>query len=383
MSAQNGQREIMNSRTKLFGALAAVLGVVLLYGGWLAVRAHRNLVTLNVRNMDVRQVVKKIQWQTWEIVQLHKDVQGKVTLRVHDMPLEQVLRMVGEQTFANSSVIYPLYSSGKSLAALKKALRGEIDPAVNGWTNLQNRAAFRGGPGGPGGMFGGGMAAAPTAGQPRRVSLQIQDKDAVFAALAFGRYAQTRVVPEDGTTTSINLTLNQATVPDAVAQLAKKAHRSWTKLYTIRAEFGPGGPGGPNFAGGPGGPGGLPFVVAREPDGPNRRDRGGPEMTDEQRDEMRKQRAALEEELRQALPAEERQKLEQAQAEREKQMQEMRDMTPEQRAQRFSQMGGPMGGPRMDKMMRDRVLTSTPEQRARMMGPGGPGRGPGGRGPGG
>ena len=148
MSAQNGQREIMNSRTKLFGALAAVLGVVLLYGGWLAVRAQRNLVTLNVRNMDVRQVVKKIQWQTWEIVQLHKDVQGKVTLRVHDMPLEQVLRMVGEQTLANSSVIYPLYSSGKSLAALKKALRGEIDPAVNGWTNLQNRAAFRGGPGG-------------------------------------------------------------------------------------------------------------------------------------------------------------------------------------------------------------------------------------------
>ena len=32
------------------------LGAVLLWAGWLACRVHSNLVTLNVRNMDVRQV---------------------------------------------------------------------------------------------------------------------------------------------------------------------------------------------------------------------------------------------------------------------------------------------------------------------------------------
>src|SRR5437773_790899 len=114
----------MKSRNKLqvIGALA--VGAVLVYGGWLAIRAHRNLVTLNVRNMDVREVVKKIEWQTWESIFVHKDVQGKVTLNVRKMPLEQVLRIVGDQTSSRSSTLYPLYSSGSSLRALKQSLRG-------------------------------------------------------------------------------------------------------------------------------------------------------------------------------------------------------------------------------------------------------------------
>ena len=67
--------------------LAAAIG----YASWFAWRAHRNLVTLDVRNMEVRQVVKKISWQTWEEIFVHKDVRGKVTLKVRKMPLEQVL----------------------------------------------------------------------------------------------------------------------------------------------------------------------------------------------------------------------------------------------------------------------------------------------------
>jgi hypothetical protein len=57
--------------------LAAAIG----YASWFAWRAHRNLVTLDVRNMEVRQVVKKISWQTWEDIFVHKDVQGNVTLK--------------------------------------------------------------------------------------------------------------------------------------------------------------------------------------------------------------------------------------------------------------------------------------------------------------
>src|SRR5205085_12165951 len=70
------------------------------YGSWFAWRAHRNLVTLDVRDMEVREVVQKISWQTREDIFVHKDVQGKVTLKVRNMPLEQVLRLVGEQTFS-------------------------------------------------------------------------------------------------------------------------------------------------------------------------------------------------------------------------------------------------------------------------------------------
>src|SRR3954452_25431150 len=95
-----------------------VVGIPLAYAIWAAVRAHSNLVTLNVRNMEVRQVVKKIEWQTWERIFVDKNVQGKVTLNVRKVPLDEVLRIVSDQTFSRWSVIYPLYSSGNSLAWL-------------------------------------------------------------------------------------------------------------------------------------------------------------------------------------------------------------------------------------------------------------------------
>src|SRR5512136_2798622 len=112
----------MKPRNKILGLFVLLAATGLLYGAWAAVRAHRNLVTLNVRNMDVRQVVTKIEWQTWENILVHKNVQGKVTLNVRKVPLEEVLKIIGDQTASRWSAIYPLYSSGKSLTALKRAL---------------------------------------------------------------------------------------------------------------------------------------------------------------------------------------------------------------------------------------------------------------------
>jgi len=329
----------------LFAAGALALGVAL-YVSWAAWWAHRNLVTLDVRNMEVRLVVKKIAAQTWEDIFVHKDVQGKVTLKVKNMPLEQVLRLVGDQTFARSSLIFPLYSTHDSLLALRKSLRGEVDPATHGWTNLQSRALMGGGFGGM--MMGRGMPGQMTAQTPNQlVSLNLFSKDVDFAALAFNRYAQARVVPEDGTSATVSLIVKQATVPKAVSQLAKAANRKWAKVYALQ--------------GGPGGPGGFQVVGGRDANGP-RAGFGGPDMTDEQREIARKQRETLEAELRAALPADERLKLEQAQAERDRQMQELASMTDEQRRDRMMQMSGGA----IDKMARDRIMNSTPEQRAQM-----------------
>ena len=69
--------------------------------------------------------------------------------------------------------------------------------------------------------------------------------------------------------------------------------------------------------------------------------------------------------------------MEQAQQEREQQMQAMANMTPEERMQQFAQRGG---GAQMDRMNRDRLLNSTPEQRAARRPPNGPGGGPAGPG---
>ncbi len=351
-----------------------LLGVTLaIVAGWLVLQLFNGLVTLNVRNMEVREVVKKIEWQTWQTILVHSNVQGKVTFNVRRMPLEEVLKIISIQTSSSWSAIYPLYSKKRSLALLERGLRGEIEPTLHGWTNLQNRFF----PGGPGMMFGGpGMLGGP-GGQaeppPQRISLQIQNKDLPFTTLAFNRFAQLRIVPEDGTGGLINLILKEAKPSKAVAKLASQVHRSWTKLYTLRGGFG--GPGGPR------GPGAGNFVAGPRPGSPEQagaqlrmeRDTNAPPrmappafaaMTPEQLEEMRKQREALEAELLKTLPDAERQRLEKAQQERMKEMQEMQNMTPEERRARFAQRGGPGGA--FDRMNQERIKYSTTQQRVEM-----------------
>lgn len=340
------------------------------YCAWLAYLAYFDLVTLDVRNADVREVVKKIEHQTWESISVDRGIQGKVTLKVRRAPLNEVLGMIAAQTGSRPSSLYPLYSSRASLNTLLEALRGEVDPATHGWTNLQSRGFGGPGFGGPG--FGGPMMmmGAPMQNPPTaapRLSLNIVGKDLTFATLAFNRFAQVRVVPEDGTTATVTLSLEKATPRSAVAKLAKAAQRKWTKLYALQPMFDPRGPGG---FGGPDGPPSL-----------SRDDRPrfpGGEMSEEKRDELRAQREKLEADLKQSLPADERARLEQAQQEREKQMQEFASMTPEERREQMMKMR-----PNMEQMNRNRILNSTPEQRAEMnrrmgqmgnRGPGGPPR---------
>jgi hypothetical protein len=188
------------------------------------------------------------------------------------------------------------------------------------------------------------------------VSLNISGKDLSFAILALNRFAQARVVPEDGTSALIQMTVKQATVGEAVGKLAKAAHRQWTRVYALQPMFGPGGPGGPR---GPEGPGGGPRQFAFRSESPRDFAPGG-EMNADKRDELRQQREVLEEELKQVLPTEERRKLEREQQAREQQMQEFASMTPEQRRERM------MNPAEMARMQRERLLNSTPEQRAQM-----------------
>lgn len=357
-SESHSSRSGSKRRSQLLWAL--LLLAVLGYGARFAWRAHRNLVTLDVRDMDVRKVVKKMEWQTWEDIYVHKEVQGKITLKVINAPLEEVLRIVSSQSQSRSALFYALYSDGRSLGRLEQSLRGEVDPATHGWTNLVTRGpgGFGGGPGGfgGGGMFGFGApgATGQSVAGDGLVSLNLQGQTVDFAVQAFNRFAQTRVVAEDGVNTTVHLTLEKVPAADAVAKLAKAAKRRWVAVYALQAGFGF-GRGGER---GPGGPGG-------ERDGTNRpsfRGFGGSDLTDAQREEMRAQREAQELALRNALPAEERQKYEQAQQEREAAMRDMQNATPEQMRDRFSAQNSAA----MNQMMRDRVMNSTPEQRAQM-----------------
>ncbi len=183
---------------------ASLLAVILLgWGGYRAYRAHQNLVTLDVRDADVRDVVRKCQWQTWETIVVHKDVKGKVTLNVRGVPLEEVLGIIGEQTSSRSMAVYPIYSKNNSIVNLRKLARGDIYRDTAGWTNFSLLGAGgggRGGPGGRGGGFGGpfGGFGDTVRSQNSLVNLNISAKDVGFAALALARYSNAQVVPEDG-----------------------------------------------------------------------------------------------------------------------------------------------------------------------------------------
>lgn len=340
----------MNTRKQIITITLLLVLAAATYVSWAAVRAHRNLVTLDVRNMDVRKVVGKIEWQTWEDIYVDKPVTGKVTLRVRGVPLDEVLRAIGDQTSSRSLVLYPLYSSRDSFKKLEASLRGEVDPATHGWKSL---AAASGRGAGP--MFanfgpGGGPFGAMPENSGQLVSLSIHGKDIPFAVSAFGRFAQARVVPEDGVAEVVSLTVNKAPVEKAVEKLAEKAKRDWAKVYVLRGGFG-----------GPGGSGRMQLAF-RDGDRPERGSRV--ELTEEQRAQMREQRDAREQELKEALPVAERQKIEEAEAQRQEQMQAMAGMTPEQRREQMAQMMG--ANRQMDRNMRQRLLNSTPEQRAQM-----------------
>ncbi|MBM3837251.1 MAG: hypothetical protein FJ398_04680 [Verrucomicrobia bacterium] len=205
---------------------AGLLAGVLLWGGYCAYRAHTNLVTLRVRNMDVRWVISKLEWQTWERIVVNKNVHGSVTLNVRNVPLEEVLNIIGLQTSARWTALYPIYSTRRSARTFEKVVQGDLSPAGTGWLNLQKTPLWQ-----LGGMTG---FANLLRAENKLVSAQIQDKDLDFAVLALSRFSRAQVVAEDGTKGTINLKLEQVPFRMAVARVAKQVRRKWDEFYTIQ-----------------------------------------------------------------------------------------------------------------------------------------------------
>ncbi len=313
------------------------LGVValgLVVFAYLAIRASRDLVTLDVRDMDVREVVKKIEWQTWEDIYVQKDVRGKVTLKVDAVPLTTVLGILGEQTSSRWTAVYPLYSSRDSLNLLKNALAGD-ETAAKSWTNLNHRSFSAGG------MF--GMTARD---QNELVTLNFLNKELEVAAMAVSRFGQARVVPENGASQTVSLLISNAPMSEAVELLAQKADKHWTKLYELQGWRGDRGrrEGPPDRA---------------EGASTNSNERGfgfdrnrSPEEEEARRKRMEAQLATMSEEERKQME------------ERRKMFEEMRNMSPEDRRKKFGEMAQkPEFQQRMQERMMNGIKNLTPEQR--------------------
>ncbi len=199
----------------------------LVWFGYLAYRAHLNLVTLDVRQMDVRQVASKIEWQTWERVLVNKQVKGAVTLKVKNAPLDEVLNIIGLQTGSRWTALYPIYGTRKSVGAFKRVVLGELEPQGSGWTNYLKTPLWQ--RGGSGGMFGNTARAGNSL-----VSAQFLNKDLTFATFALSRFTQAHVVSEDSAKGTINLKLEEVPFRKAVSKVAKQVRRGWDRFYALQ-----------------------------------------------------------------------------------------------------------------------------------------------------
>src|SRR5215831_13970680 len=99
----------MKTKYLLFG-LAALLAVGGLWAGRTAWCVRHQLVSLEVRNMPLSEVLRKIERQTWKNIRAQQVLDARITLHVRDKPLPYVLDRIAEQAGAHWSTIYAVYA---------------------------------------------------------------------------------------------------------------------------------------------------------------------------------------------------------------------------------------------------------------------------------
>ena len=120
--------------------LLLTIGALVMAGGiWFgraAWRAHKQIITLHVRNAPLAEVLRKVESQTWKKIRAEKNLDARITLNVTDKPLSDVLDLIGEQAGARWSTLHAVYNSARARRSLDSALRGDgkLEPA--GWTKI-------------------------------------------------------------------------------------------------------------------------------------------------------------------------------------------------------------------------------------------------------
>lgn len=123
----------MKARYVLLWIGALVAGV---WYGRAAWRAHRELVTLHVRNVPLRDVLRKIERQTWSKIRAEQDLDTRITLTVTDKPLSYVLDRLCEQAGGRWVTVHAVYGSARALEKLESAMRGDGKIEAAGWTRI-------------------------------------------------------------------------------------------------------------------------------------------------------------------------------------------------------------------------------------------------------
>jgi hypothetical protein len=142
----------MNKKLLLFGATVLVVGAAA-WAGRAIYRAKKNIVTLDVYNAPLADVIKQMERQTHETILAGKGLDAKVTLAVKNVPLDEALDHLSRSASANWSKWHAVHGSERALAQLETALRDRAKIEDAGWTNIaphdiDGRPEWHSGPGG-------------------------------------------------------------------------------------------------------------------------------------------------------------------------------------------------------------------------------------------
>jgi hypothetical protein len=121
-------------KTKLI--IIGIAAAASIWLGRVVWRAHYDLVTLQVRNTPLAEVIRQIERQTREKVRADKKLDAKVTLDVKNLPLPRVLDLLSEQAGARWGKTYAVYESDSAVRRLESVLLGSSKLDDAGWTNL-------------------------------------------------------------------------------------------------------------------------------------------------------------------------------------------------------------------------------------------------------
>jgi len=223
--------------------ISALLVAGGLWFGRVAWRTRQGLVTLDVRNVSLADVLRQIERQTWKKIRAEKTLDAQITLRVTKQPLGEVLDRIAEQAGARWSTLYAIYDSAHALKALDSTLRGDGKLEPFGWTKLAPDVPALNQPGpeetsGP--VFrhsANPEGSEPKAGNRRIMVNRTPDGQVVFMGSTNGRveaWSPEELIMESALSARIDRKNGREATSVAAAETARKVGGKWTTYLAFR-----------------------------------------------------------------------------------------------------------------------------------------------------
>ena len=129
-----------NMKKPVIVTAALVLAVLLAWTGRTWYRAHRDIVSLDIRNATAAEAARSLERQSRERIVLARGLDEQlVTLRIGNEDLTETLERIAGQIGARSKTFYAVHGSRAALDRLVAALREGTDWELAGWSELASR----------------------------------------------------------------------------------------------------------------------------------------------------------------------------------------------------------------------------------------------------